>query len=311
MGPFHLEETEALPVCTACGHQYPPPKDDGDALATCFICDDPRQYTPSGGQSFTTLRDIRSKHQNEFHPFPHDDRLVSIATTPKFGIGQRAILIRTPAGNILWDCVTLLDEDTVAKIKTLGGLSGIVISHPHYYSTHVDWATAFDCPVYISLEDVQWTTRTTDRRVLLDKIETTIEVDSVDTGIKAIKLGGHFPGSLVLLFDGRLLIADTLYTTPSGMANWTMNALGQPRQRPEGVNTFSFMWSIPNQIPLSADEIARMWGVLKDYDFTSTHGAFVGQDIEDSDIKSRVLQSMQIQIKHMGHEEHPFLHAIW
>lgn len=116
---------------------------------------------------------------------------------------------------------------------------------------------------------------------------------------------------MVLLFEGRLLIADTLMTTPAGMANWKVNALGEPRERPRGANSFAFMWSIPNLIPLSADEIIRMWNILKAYHFTATHGAFVSQDIEDEDVKSRVLQSMQIQIRYMGYGDHPFLHTLW
>ena len=116
---------------------------------------------------------------------------------------------------------------------------------------------------------------------------------------------------MVLLHKDHLLIADTLMTTPAGMANWTVNALGEPRQRPKGANSFAFMWSIPNYIPLSADEIIRMWGILKEYSFTSTHGAFVGQDIVDDDVKGRVLQSMQIQTKYMGYEEHPSMHTLW
>lgn len=58
-------------------------------------------------------------------------------------------------------------------------------------------------------------------------------------------------------------------------------------------------------IPLSADEIARMWGILKKYDFTSTHGLILGQDIEDADVKKRVLESVQIQLRMMGVKEHP------
>ena len=37
----------------------------------------------------------------------------------KFGIGQRAILIQTPNGNVLWDCITLLDQETVDKVTQL------------------------------------------------------------------------------------------------------------------------------------------------------------------------------------------------
>ena len=116
----------------------------------------------------------------------------------------------------------------------------------------------------------------------------------------------HRP-AVVILYRSRLLIADTLMTTPAGMANWRVDALGGPRERPSGANSFAFMWSIPNQIPLSAKEIIRMWDILKDYKFSSTHGAFVGHDIEDDDVRGRVLQSMQIQIRNMGYEVHPFL----
>ncbi len=113
--------------------------------------------------------------------------------------------------------------------------------------------------------------------------------------------------TVVLLFDGRLLTADTLMMTPAGRGNWTADALGKPRERPKGVNTFSFLWSIPNMIPLSADEIARMWSILRRYDFKSAHGLLQGWDIEDENLKTRVLESMHIQIKAMGHAEHPLL----
>lgn len=123
MPTYNPQDTEALLVCTACGTQFPTP--DSSALKTCFICDDPRQYTPPSGQAFSTLAEIRTKHKNVFQPFETDARFVSITTTPKLAIGQRAILVRTPAGNILWDCLTLLDEDTIAEIKKLGGLRGV------------------------------------------------------------------------------------------------------------------------------------------------------------------------------------------
>ncbi|KAK3341293.1 metallo-beta-lactamase family protein [Lasiosphaeria hispida] len=315
MNNYNPEDSENLLICNACGTQFDTA--GRNSLKTCFICDDPRQYVPPSGQSFTTLADLRAKHKNEFHPHHSDPRLISIVTTPKFAIGQRAILIQTPSGqNVMWDCLTLLDEGTVAEINKLGGLHAIVISHPHYYSTHAEWASAFNCPVYLSSEDMKWTARETERRLPIAETRTDIILGSsdtglVETGVVAIKLGGHFPGSLVLLFDKHLLIADTLLTVPAGVANWKVNALGELRERPKGANTFSFMWSIPNFIPLSANEIVRMWGILKEYDFTSTHGAFVGTDIEDDDIKTRVLQSMQIQTKYMGFGEHPFLHALW
>ncbi|KAL2023621.1 hypothetical protein VTK56DRAFT_1778 [Thermocarpiscus australiensis] len=296
-------------ICTACGTQHP--TSDPTALTTCFICDDPRQFTPPTGQSFTTLAALRqaNQHRNEFHPFPSGDlRFTSIVTEPRFAIGQRAILVRTPAGNVLWDCVSYLDDATAERIARAGGIQAIVVSHPHFYATHLEWAERFDCPVYLAAEDRQWLARRDPKRqVFLERTETRIEVGGRDTGVRVVKLGGHFPGSLVLLFDGHLLTADTLMMTAAGRSNWSVDALGRPRERPKGVNTFSFMWSIPNMIPLSADEIVRMWSILRHYDFRSAHGLILGFDIEDDNLKARVLESMQIQIRAMGYWEHPFL----
>jgi hypothetical protein len=193
MASYNLKDTQDNLVCTACGTQFP--TTDRASLNTCFVCDDPRQYTPGSGQSFTTLADIRIAHKNEFQPIADEPRLISITPSPKLGIGQRAILVRTPAGNILWDCVTLIDEATIAEINKLGGLHGIVISHPHYYTTHVEWAKAFNCSVYLAVEDKKWTTMSDEHQVFLSQTETTIKIGDVDTGATAIKLGGHFPGS--------------------------------------------------------------------------------------------------------------------
>jgi hypothetical protein len=373
-----MTDTSLYLVCNTCGTQHPTA--DRAALTTCFICDDPRQYTPPSGQSFTTLAELRSsasagedqqqRRHNEFHPLIKDDalRFTRIVTKPAFAIGQRAILIRTPKGNVLWDCVAYIDDDTVARVKEMGGIQAMVISHPHFYSTHLEWAERFGCPVYLAREDREWLARRDEKRqVSLDGIETKVEINGEDTGVRVVKLGGHFPGScecpfllsffsflfppfsfsfvfflfsssffllvflfvfvvrppflrvtgsvfpadshwvVVLLYDGRLFTADTLMMTPAGRANWAVDALGNPRERPKGVNTFSFLWSIPNMIPLSADEIARMWGILKNYDFKSAHGLFMGADIEDENIKARVLESMQIQIRAMGHAGHALL----
>jgi len=71
------------------------------------------QYVPRTGQAFTTLAEMKQNgHENKSQAFDDDDRFLSIWTEPKFGIGQRAILIKTPVGNILWDCITYLDQKT-------------------------------------------------------------------------------------------------------------------------------------------------------------------------------------------------------
>ena len=151
------------------------------------------------------------KYKNSFTQDKVEKRMTSIHTEPKFAIGQRCVLLETPAGNVLWDCITYLDQETVDFIRAKGGLKAIVISHPHYYTSHLDWAKTFDCPVYFSLEDVEWVSQP-DPDGRRNLIEGTFE-DIID-GVEAIKVGGHFPGSLVLLWEKKLFIADSLVTTP-------------------------------------------------------------------------------------------------
>ncbi len=322
-GTYDPHGSDANLVCTACGTQFDIA--ERARLPACRICDDPRQFTPPGGQAFTTMADVRRRHHNVFHPSTGGDaRLTSIVTEPKLGIGQRAIFVRTPAGNILWDCLTLIDEATMEHIRALGGLHAIVISHPHYYSSHTEWAAAFQCPVYLRAEDAAWTVQSSTWQVFLGqkhdgkhirdpdgpmssyvvdiRLAKTLDEPKAGSGAKALCLGGHFPGSQVLLFDGHLLIADTLVTTPSGLGSWSTDALGQVRSRPPGMNSFAFMWSIPNMIPLWGDEVFAMWDVLKHFDFTSTHGAFVGTDIIAPDVKQRVLDSMKIHTRFINWE---------
>ena len=59
----------------------------------------------------TTLERLRISHHNGFRQY--EPGLIGIGTTPKFAIGQRALLLCTPEGNILWDCISLIDDATV------------------------------------------------------------------------------------------------------------------------------------------------------------------------------------------------------
>ena len=249
-------------------------------------------------------------YTNEWTPDDYDPRIWSVCTEPKFAIGQRCILLETPEGNVLWDCITYLDNETIKAIKARGGLKAIVISHPHYYTTHLDWAEVFDCPVYISAEDKEWVNRANrtahdDRRQLINgQTETMLE------GVTAIKVGGHFPGSLVLHWDKKLFIADSMFTVPSGLNHV---------DRLPGTTSYAFMWSIPNMIPLPPSDLHKMWQALKPFDFTSTHGMFVGQEIRDDEnvptrcppVKARILDSMQIQTRTGGWKDAEILKEYW
>jgi hypothetical protein len=67
------------------------------------------------------------------------------------------LLLCTADGNILWDCISLIDDATVTLINGLGGLRAIAISHPHFYTMLVDWSRVFgDVPVHLYANDAKW-----------------------------------------------------------------------------------------------------------------------------------------------------------
>src|SRR5204862_262781 len=100
---------------------------------------------------------------------PH---LLGIGTEPEFAIGQRALLLQLPHGNLLWDCISLLDDKTVAEVKARGGIRAIAISHPHFYSSMVEWAERFDAQIFLHAKDRQWAMRQSPRIQFWD--ETTL-----------------------------------------------------------------------------------------------------------------------------------------
>ena len=90
-----------------------------------------------------------------------------------------------------------------------------MISHPHYYTTYATWSQAFKCPVYISVDDQEWLCQTPPTLETLRLIKgPSGTAEEVLAGVKAIKTGGHFPGSLVLHWENKLFIADTIVTVP-------------------------------------------------------------------------------------------------
>ncbi|MBN9069124.1 MAG: MBL fold metallo-hydrolase, partial [Rhizobiales bacterium] len=98
-------------ICTTCGTQYP---ESPQLPVSCPICEDERQYVPAGGQRWTTMAALAEGH--EIGWTEEADGLFSLKIRPNFAIAQRAFLILHPDGNILWDCISLIDEATVRRI---------------------------------------------------------------------------------------------------------------------------------------------------------------------------------------------------
>ena len=212
-------------ICTTCGVQYPP---SATPPLHCKICEDDRQYVNPTGQSWTTLTELNHQHKNIIEQVAPG--LYAIYTEPAFGIGQRAHLVISPGGNILWDCISLIDTETIETISALGGVQAMAISHPHYFSSIVVWGRVFgNVPIYINAFDEKWLTRRDANIKLWD--EGTVNLWD---GIQLIRCGGHFPGASVLFSpqnNGMLLVGDTIQVSPDQ-------------------KTVSFMYSYPNLVPL-------------------------------------------------------------
>src|SRR5437667_6577978 len=134
---------------------------------------------------------LGTDHRNVFRD--EEPGLTGIRTEPEFAIGQRARLGRTAQGNILLDSISYLDDATIEAVRRLGGISAITISHPHFYSSMVEWARAFDAPVRLHAAN----------RAFVQRPDAAIEYWEGDTlalnsEVTLIRCGGHFPGSTVL-----------------------------------------------------------------------------------------------------------------
>jgi hypothetical protein len=223
-------------ICVTCGVQHAPAATPPDH---CRICEDERQYVGHEGQRWTTLEEMRAEgHRNTLEEL--EPNLVSIRTEPDFAIGQHALLVRGPGGNILWDCISYLDADTVTAVRDLGGISAIAVSHPHFYGSCVEWSHTFGAPIHLPSADHAFVMRP-DPAIRLFTDE---ELELLP-GRKVFRIGGHFQGSTVLLWRdgasgrGALLTGDSI-------------ALGAD---PDSI---SVMYSYPNLIPLPAGAIRDM-----------------------------------------------------
>ncbi len=240
-------------ICVTCAVQQP---DTPTPPEHCPICEDERQYVGEGGQRWTTAAEIADAHATELRD--EEPGLVGVGLSPAFGIGQRALLVRTPSGNVLWDCISLVDEAAQQRIHDLGGIDAIAMSHPHFYGAHVDVADTFDARVLIPRADQQWIQRPSPRIELFDD-----EVEPVP-GLTLARIGGHFDGAAVLHWPagsegrGALLTGDTI--TVVADHGWV-----------------SFMWSYPNLIPLDEPTVLDIAARAARFDFDRVYGGWWGR----------------------------------
>ena len=264
-------------ICVQCGAQFsqtpePPPR--------CPICQDERQFVRHDGQQWTTLQKLALHHRNRIEE--EAPRLLGIGTEPEFAIAQRALLVQSPAGNLLWDCISLLEDNTIAEVRARGGIRAIAISHPHFYSSMVEWAEHFDAEIYLHAADRQWVMRASPRIQFWEGTTFPLWDD-----LTLINCGGHFEGGTVLHWPGggngkgALLTSDILTVV-------------QDRRY------LSFMRSYPNLIPLAAAAIDRILETLEEFSFDQIYGGWWKANML-AHAKTAVARSAERYLRAIGH----------
>lgn len=243
-------------ICETCGVQH---ADSPEPPTECAICEDERQYRGPRGQRWTTLDELRTGHLSDVRRL--EPRLLGVGCEPDFAIGQRALLVTTDDGNVLWDCMPML-EDAADEVRSAGGLQAIAVSHPHFHSTMIEWSRAFDAPVYLHAADREWLMRPDEAVVFWEG-----DAHGLVPGVTVVRCGGHFQGASVLHWAtgaegrGALFCADTVMVAPD--RGW-----------------LSFMYSYPNLIPLDAAAVRAIADRLEPYAFYRIYGGWWDRVLE-------------------------------
>jgi glyoxylase-like metal-dependent hydrolase (beta-lactamase superfamily II) len=173
------------------------------------------------------------------------------------------LLVQAAQGNILWDCISLIDDATVEAVESLGGISALAVSHPHLFASMVEWSHAFgNAPIYLHSDLKKWVQRP-------DPVIKFWNGESykLDEGVTLYRCGGHFKGSTVLLWPegaeerGVLLSSDTLY-------------VAQDRRH------VAFMYSYPNYIPLPAATVDSIVNKVMPLKFDRIYSRFYNLAIQ-------------------------------
>ncbi|MEO9220178.1 MAG: MBL fold metallo-hydrolase [Mycobacteriaceae bacterium] len=252
------------PICVTCGVQYDAAHFDP---GHCQICEDERQYVGWNGQAWTTIEELTATgHRTVLRA---EGALTGVGTEPSFAIGQRALLVPGEGGNLLWDCVSHIDADTVDRVRNQGGIAAIAVSHPHFYSAAVSWSEAFGgVPIYLHEADREWVCR--DGNIVFWSGETFTALP----GRTLINCGVHFAGGTVLHWNegaGALCTGDILTVVMDR-------------------RYVSFMYSYPNHIPESPAVIRRALALLAPFDFDTIYGGWWGRVVA-TDGKAAVARS--------------------
>lgn len=243
-------------ICTTCGTQYaetpqPPP--------SCAICTDERQYVGWAGQGWTTHEQLSGEHAVRVGL---DDGVLALVIQPEFGIGQRALLASSPTANVLWECLSIVSDEAVDVLKSAGGVDAIAISHPHFYTSCVEWSEALGgVPILVHAADRDWVQRPSPHIQFWSGSSFSVSED-----VTLVNLPGHFPGSSVLHWK------HGPHERPALLTGDSIHVASDRRH-------VSVMYSYPNHIPVGPGVVERIRDTLSGYEFDDAYGFNWGRNI--------------------------------
>ncbi len=261
-------------ICATCANHYPKAPSPPGA---CIICADERPWVPATGQRWTTAEELAAAgHRGDVREV--EPGLLGVGVDPPVAIGQRALLVRTAEGNLLWDPPGYLDEVGTQAVTEAGGLRAVTASHPHFYGSMAGWASAFGADVLVPEADLAWLTHPPQRPPV-----TWSGSLAVLPGVTLVQCGGHFAGSAVVHWAdgaggaGALLSGDTIFVTP-------------------GEDRVTFVRSAPNRLPLPERAVRAVVEAVRPYRYDRIYGGW-WQPVLRADAKAVVERSAERYIQ--------------
>lgn len=243
-------------ICATCGTQHSP---SVEPPARCAICCDDRQYVGWAGQQWISPDALRERHAIVFDT---EDGVRTMHVEPGFGIGQRAFLVPHAGGHLMWECLSPVTDAAVAQLESLGGVTGIAISHPHFYTSMVEWSEALgNVPVYLHAEDRTWVQRPSENIRFWEGRQLELAEN-----LTLVHLGGHFPGSAGLWWKDGPRPGGSLF--PGDAIQVVMDR-----------RHATFMYSYPNFIPLASAAVRDLEARVADLAYEDVFGYSPGRQI--------------------------------
>ena len=254
MSPGYLPFAGALDLpaffCDNCGYwqrffERPP---------ACPLCLDARHVVPQKGWRFRTTEEADSLFPCRWTEL--EPGVWRFWNDPVDGIGAMSYLIRTPAGNMMFEGCAVYSEAALAAIAGMGGVAVLAASHPHAYGALWQIQDRFDPELALHPGDLAWS----------GAVRVTWPFDDTLEPLPGLRLhhtGGHFDGHTVLHDRARRLVfcGDAL--------KFELDPADPRRAR-----TISAHKAFVRGIPLTPGELRRYRAVFAALDFSATWTPF-------------------------------------